>query len=58
MPLQETLDTFQYYISEIDKLEIAYITIVRYSPYFDVEIDGEWQEVLVWDVSLENLSIL
>jgi hypothetical protein len=41
MPLQETLDTFSYYISEADKLNIAFIELVRYSKNFDIEIDGK-----------------
>ncbi|KAF9478935.1 FMN-linked oxidoreductase [Pholiota conissans] len=40
MPLQETLDTFSYYISEVDKLGLSFIELVRYSPKFDVEYDG------------------
>ncbi|KAK0228549.1 hypothetical protein IW262DRAFT_1231797, partial [Armillaria fumosa] len=30
MPLQETLDTFSYFISEADKFGLAYINLVRY----------------------------
>ncbi|KAG5638345.1 hypothetical protein H0H81_000588 [Sphagnurus paluster] len=41
MPLQETLDTFNYFISEADKLGLAYITLVRYIPATDVEFDGK-----------------
>lgn len=40
MPLQETLDTFSYFITEADKLNLSYLTLVRYHPSFDVEIDG------------------
>ncbi|KAK0460573.1 uncharacterized protein EV420DRAFT_1671131 [Desarmillaria tabescens] len=40
MPLQETLDTFWYLISEIDKLGIAYITLMRYAEHLDPVIDG------------------
>ncbi|KAF8966607.1 hypothetical protein BDZ97DRAFT_1657479 [Flammula alnicola] len=40
MPLQETLDTYSYFITEADKLNLAYIALVRYHPYFDIEIDG------------------
>ncbi|KAK0447211.1 FMN-linked oxidoreductase [Armillaria borealis] len=32
MPIQETLDTFRYLISELDKLGIAYVTLMRYNP--------------------------
>ena len=41
MPLQETLDTYRYFITEADKLHLSYITLVRYVPHADVEIDGE-----------------
>ncbi|PPQ86647.1 hypothetical protein CVT25_006831 [Psilocybe cyanescens] len=40
MPLQETLDTFSYFITEADKLGLSYITLVQYHPYFDVVFDG------------------
>jgi hypothetical protein len=40
MPLQETLDTFNYFITEADKLKLAYITLVRYTVSTDVEYDG------------------
>ncbi|KAK0435082.1 uncharacterized protein EV420DRAFT_1623659 [Desarmillaria tabescens] len=35
-----TLDTFGYLISEIDKLGIAYVTLVRYAENLDPVIDG------------------
>ncbi|KAH9477118.1 NADP-dependent oxidoreductase lnbE [Psilocybe cubensis] len=41
MPLQETLDTYSYFISEADKLKLSYFNLVRYSPSFDVEFDGK-----------------
>jgi hypothetical protein len=41
MPLQETLDTFSYFISEADKLNLSFIELVRYSKNFDVEFDGK-----------------
>ncbi|KDR80314.1 hypothetical protein GALMADRAFT_242678 [Galerina marginata CBS 339.88] len=40
MPLEETLDTFKYFITEADKLGLAYITLVRYTVAFDVVYDG------------------
>ena len=40
MPLQETLDTFSYFITEADKLNLAYITLLRYHPFLDAEING------------------
>ncbi|KAF8337263.1 flavoprotein NADH-dependent oxidoreductase [Amanita rubescens] len=41
MPLQETLDTFSYFISEADKLGLAYIILVRYMEFVDPIIDGK-----------------
>ncbi|KAF9053222.1 hypothetical protein BJ165DRAFT_1383633 [Panaeolus papilionaceus] len=41
MPLEETIATYSYFITEADKLGLAYIVLVRYSPKFDVEIDGK-----------------
>ncbi|KAF9053256.1 hypothetical protein BJ165DRAFT_849881 [Panaeolus papilionaceus] len=41
MPLEETIATFSYFITEADKLGLAYIVLVRYSPKFDIEIDGK-----------------
>ncbi len=38
--MQETLDTFSYFINEADKLGLAYITLVRYSEAFDPVFDG------------------
>lgn len=40
MPLQETLDTYKYFIGEADKLNLSYIVLLRYSTIFDVEFDG------------------
>ncbi|KAH9478473.1 NADP-dependent oxidoreductase lnbE [Psilocybe cubensis] len=40
MPLQETLDTYSYFISEADKLGISYICLVRYQDAYDVQYDG------------------
>jgi len=41
MPLQETVDTFTYYITEICRLGIAYVQLVRYLPVMDPEFDGQ-----------------
>ncbi|KAK0439026.1 FMN-linked oxidoreductase [Desarmillaria tabescens] len=40
MPLQETLGIFGYLISEIDRLGIAYVALVRYAGNLDPVIDG------------------
>ncbi|KAH7930067.1 FMN-linked oxidoreductase [Leucogyrophana mollusca] len=41
MPLQETIDTYQYFISKADELDLAYIALVRYMPAMDPTIDGK-----------------
>ena len=38
MPLPETVETYNYFITEAEKLDLAYIVLVRYGG--DVEIDG------------------
>jgi len=40
MPLQGTLDTYPYFITEVDKSNFAYFTLVRYHPSQDGEYDG------------------
>ncbi|KAG1751714.1 hypothetical protein EDB19DRAFT_2035778 [Suillus lakei] len=40
MPLQENIDTFRYFISQADVLDLGYICLVRYIPEFDPMIDG------------------
>jgi 2,4-dienoyl-CoA reductase-like NADH-dependent reductase (Old Yellow Enzyme family) len=35
MPLEETLATFSYFITEADKLNLAYICLARHLPMFD-----------------------
>jgi hypothetical protein len=40
MPLQETIDTYQYFISQADNLDLGYICLVRYIPAIDPIIDG------------------
>ncbi|KII88522.1 hypothetical protein PLICRDRAFT_627134 [Plicaturopsis crispa FD-325 SS-3] len=41
MPLQETIDTFSYLLTEADKLPLAYICLSRYRPASDPPIDGK-----------------
>ena len=36
MPLPDTLATFNHYITELAAMKLAYIQLVRYSPYVDV----------------------
>ena len=43
MPLQETLDTFSYIISEADRLGLAYIVLSRYVEAFDPIFDGVFE---------------
>lgn len=42
MPLDETIDTFSYFVKEADKLDLAYICFLRYLELFDVVIDGRF----------------
>lgn len=63
MPLQETLDTYTYFVSEADKLGLAYITLVRYVAATDVEYDGK-KRATVHDVlesyrpAIKNAKVL
>ncbi|KAF5311039.1 hypothetical protein D9619_008121 [Psilocybe cf. subviscida] len=41
MPLQDTLDTYSYFITEADNLNLSYFTLLRYNESFDVVYDGE-----------------
>ncbi|KAJ7484230.1 hypothetical protein FB451DRAFT_1128328 [Mycena latifolia] len=41
MPLQETIETFSYFISEADKLKLSYITLARYTSYLDPKTEGK-----------------
>jgi len=41
MPLQESLDTFKYFLSEVDKLKLSYVTLLRRTVALDAVIDGE-----------------
>ncbi|KAK0224177.1 hypothetical protein IW262DRAFT_1269047 [Armillaria fumosa] len=46
MPIQETLDMFRYFISELDKLGIAYVTLMRYVDAFDFTGRGTKHDVI------------
>ncbi|ESK85807.1 nadh:flavin oxidoreductase nadh oxidase [Moniliophthora roreri MCA 2997] len=41
MPLEDTLETFRYFITQADNLKLAYICLVRYDERLDIVIDGE-----------------
>ncbi|KAH7916106.1 hypothetical protein BJ138DRAFT_1140208 [Hygrophoropsis aurantiaca] len=41
MPLQENIDTFKYFISKADEMDLAYIALVRHMPAMDPVIDGK-----------------
>ena len=41
MPLPETVETYKYFIMEAEKLDLAYIVLVRYSLARDLEFDGQ-----------------
>ena len=40
MTLPDTVETYKYYITEAEKLGLAYIALVRYTATLDVEING------------------
>ena len=40
MPLPDTEETYKYFITEAEKLDLSYIALVRYVPGGDMEIDG------------------
>lgn len=46
MPLEETLQTFTYLVKEINKRDLAYITLVRFSPAMDPTGRGTEHDVL------------
>jgi 2,4-dienoyl-CoA reductase-like NADH-dependent reductase (Old Yellow Enzyme family) len=46
MPLEETKETFTYFLSEVDKLGLAYVTLVRYSYTLDVAKRGTPHDVV------------
>ncbi|KAJ7680174.1 hypothetical protein B0H14DRAFT_2422928, partial [Mycena olivaceomarginata] len=41
MPLDDTVQTFSYFLSEADKLKLSYIMLSRYIPHLDPMIDGK-----------------
>ncbi|KAJ7239021.1 FMN-linked oxidoreductase [Mycena haematopus] len=41
MPLDETIETYTYFITEADKLGLSYICLARFVPYLDIIIDGK-----------------
>ncbi|KAJ7629223.1 hypothetical protein DFH06DRAFT_1102652 [Mycena polygramma] len=41
MPLEETIATFGYLLREVNKLGLSYVTLVRYTPFLDLEYDGK-----------------
>ncbi|KAK7043863.1 hypothetical protein VNI00_008029 [Paramarasmius palmivorus] len=54
MTIEDTLETFRYFISEADKLKIAYISLVKYVEALDVVFDGK-KRATIHDV-LESYS--
>jgi hypothetical protein len=40
MPLDETIETFGYFLKEAERLDLAYICFLRYTDGFDLTIDG------------------
>ncbi|KAK7034017.1 hypothetical protein VNI00_012448 [Paramarasmius palmivorus] len=41
MTLEDTLETFRYFVAEADKLKLAYINLVRYVEMMDPVFDGK-----------------
>lgn len=41
MPLDETIETYSYLLTKIDKLGLAYICFQRHLAFLDVKIDGK-----------------
>jgi len=46
MPIEETLATYSYFIKEVNKLDLAYIDLVRFSPRLDPTGRGTEHDVL------------
>ena len=40
MTLEDTVDTFSYYVKQLASLNIAYVALVQYLAGFDPEFDG------------------
>ena len=40
MTLEDTIETFSYFIKEADALGLAYICLVRYAEKLEVKFDG------------------
>ena len=40
MPIEDTIETYSYFIKEADSMGLAYVCLVRYSAKFDLEFDG------------------
>ncbi|KAJ7197366.1 hypothetical protein GGX14DRAFT_536843 [Mycena pura] len=41
MHLQETIETYSYFLSEADKIKLSYITLYRYIPHLDPLVEGK-----------------
>ncbi|KAK7052201.1 Oxidored-FMN domain-containing protein [Favolaschia claudopus] len=50
MPLDETIATFGYLLTEINKFGLAYVCLVRYNPMFDPEFEPGKKRATVHDV--------
>lgn len=64
MPLEEDIATFKYYITELDKMGIAYIQLVRYLEVMDPEYEEGKKRATIHDVVatytplIENAKVL
>lgn len=54
MPLQDTLDTYRYIITEADKLSLSYFTLLRAVSKLDAVFDGMF---CVLDVPWKPLNL-
>ncbi|KAJ3549834.1 hypothetical protein NMY22_g729 [Coprinellus aureogranulatus] len=50
MPLEETLETFRYFLTEASKLPLSYVALMRYNPILDVEYEPGKKRAVVHDV--------
>ena len=55
MTLEDTIETFSYFIKEVDVMNLAYVCLMRYAAKLDVEFDGEYCHVCSASVYPEPL---
>ncbi|KAJ3535152.1 hypothetical protein NMY22_g6610 [Coprinellus aureogranulatus] len=50
MPLEETLETYRYFLTEASKLPLSYVALMRYNPMLDIEVEPGKKRAVVHDV--------